>query len=61
MKPGAWPMTVQMSREFGMSFNISCVMFVWTLVFLTSTTGDAPVTVNVSVSDATAAARARSP
>ena len=47
-------MTVQMSREFGMSFSICCVMFVWTFVFLTSTTGDAPVTVTVSVSDATA-------
>ena len=54
MKPGACPMTVQMSREFGMSFNISCVMFVWTFVFLTSTTGEAPVTVTVSVTDATA-------
>jgi hypothetical protein len=42
-----------MSRALGRLLNCSDVKLVWLLVFVTSTTGDAPVTVTVSWSDAT--------
>ena len=41
-------MIVQMSREFGRSFNICIVKLLWTFVLIVSTTGDSPDTVTVS-------------
>ena len=51
--PGATAMSDQMSRAFGRLLIISWVKLVWIFVFWVSTTGDAPVTVTVSLSEAT--------
>ena len=42
------------SREFGISCSASSLKFCWTRVFEVSITGESPVTVTVSCSDATA-------
>ena len=42
------------SREFGISCSASSLKFCWTRVFEVSMTGESPVTVTVSFSDATA-------
>jgi hypothetical protein len=51
--PGATAMSAHRSRAFGRLLIISCVKLVWICVFCVSTTGEAPVTVTVSFSDAT--------
>ena len=52
--PGVTASSDQRSREFGISCSASSLKFCWTRVFDVSMTGESPVTVTVSCSDATA-------